>query len=42
MEANHEKAAFKSIIKVLEEMLFSIPMPIEVIKKYEHMRESTV
>jgi hypothetical protein len=33
--------AFKQLIKVLEEMLFSIPMPIEVIKKYEYMRESS-
>ena len=28
------------MIGILEEMLFSIPMPIEVVKKYEFMRES--
>ena len=40
MEETKEHRAFKTLIKVLEEMLFSIPMPIEVIKKYEFMRES--
>ena len=40
MEDFSDSHTLIQIITILEEMLFSIPMPIEVVKKYENMREN--
>lgn len=40
MDRSATTTSLIQLVKILEELLFSIPLPMEVIKKYEFMRES--
>ena len=40
MDRTQSTNSLVQLVKILEELLFSMPLPMEVIKKYEFLRES--